>query len=450
MQHAPASFTTGSVTRHVMAMATTSALSLLALFVVDILTLVYVSMLHDQTLLAAAGLAKTLIFINGAFASGLILAAGAVVSARTARNDVHHVPRLVTHMLLMVLIVAGTIAALELATMAHLARWLGADIEVYREARTFIWIALPASVAVAAMQMCAQMLRAQGHIRLALMVVLSGALVLALADPLFIFALDLGLEGAGIAYLLSAVVSLVLGLVLVRRHVGLSTTLSLKLLRVHARLTLKMALPPMLANLAMPVGITYLMLVMVQQGTAALAGMAVIDRVLQLGYCVFFALPGALVPVMAQNLGAGRDERTRHAIVTARRLVLLYGFSLWLLLIVFGPAIGDYFELQGAGREMFLAFCRYGAGAWVLFGLDFVAQSVFLTTGHAWWIAVFGWLRGTAGTVPFVFAGAHWFGGSGALIGMWCGNGLVAAAAITVAAVQARRFFAARGIAAAG
>ena len=75
-----ARFTEGSVPRHVLAMACASALSLLSVFLVDILTLVYVSRLHDPSLLAAVGLGKTLQTVHGAFVSGVVIAAGAVLA----------------------------------------------------------------------------------------------------------------------------------------------------------------------------------------------------------------------------------------------------------------------------------------------------------------------------------------------------------------------------------
>ncbi len=56
-----------------MGTASTSGLSLFAVFLVDILTLVYVSMLHDPVLLAAVGIAKVMMFINMSLASGFIL-----------------------------------------------------------------------------------------------------------------------------------------------------------------------------------------------------------------------------------------------------------------------------------------------------------------------------------------------------------------------------------------
>jgi Na+-driven multidrug efflux pump len=272
------------------------------------------------------------------------------------------------------------------------------------------------------------------------MVLLAGSLTLAVADPLFIFVFNLGVIGAGLSYGLSALVALGVGLALLQRHIGLSARLNLKLLRLHAFRVSRIAVPAMLANLAMPVGITYLMITLARQGASALAGMAVVDRVLQLAYCAFFALPTALVPILAQNLGAGRTDRARQAIAFTGKLVVLYGVALWLALLVAGPGIADYFQLTDTGRGMFLAFSHFGAGLWIIFGLDFVAQSLFLTLGRAWWVPTFGWLRGTLGSIPFVYVGAHGYGGTGALVGMWSGNALVALLAIATAMGVARQY----------
>lgn len=106
--------------------------------------------------------------------------------------------------------------------------------------------------------------------------------------------------------------------------------------------------------------------------------------------------------------------------------------------------IADLYQLGDEARAVFMAFCLWGGGLWVLIGLDFVAIAVFITMNRSWWVAVFAWLRATAGTVPFVFAGTHWFGSSGALPGMFTGNALIALISITTASLTAKRFFTSR------
>lgn len=208
---------------------------------------------------------------------------------------------------------------------------LGIDAATYEAARFFIWLALPFAVLQAAMQMSAQILRTAGDSRRALWVVLSGAATLAVADPLLIFVLDLGLQGAALAYALSKLTSACLGLYWVRRHVGLAMSIKPALLRMHARRTFKIALPAMAANLATPVGLAYVVSSVAAYGTSALAAMAVLDRVLQFAYFAFFAQPSALAPVLGQNIGAHLDTRVHRTMVFARRLVVVYGLLIWAL-----------------------------------------------------------------------------------------------------------------------
>ena len=448
MAAASAIFTEGPVSRHVMVTASTSALSLFAVFLVGILTLVYVSMLHDPVLLAAVGIAKVMMFINMSLASGFIIAATAVLSARIGHRVTKSVARLCASLMLMILAVSGFAAVLQLVLMVPITHWLGAEAAVYEAARGFIWLALPATVLQAVMQMAAQVLRTAGDNRRALGVVLSGAATLAVADPFFIFGLGLGLEGAGLAFALSGCVSACLGVYWVRKRIGLTFSRNLKLLRNHAGRTFKLALPAMAANLATPVGLAYLVASLSAFGTSALAAMSVMDRVLQFSYCAFFALPGALAPILGQNIGAQRDDRVRQAIVFTRRLVVGYGLAVWLVLLVFSSTIADIYQLEGEVRTVFLNYCRLGGGLWVIIGLDFVAIAVFMTMNRSWLVAVFAWLRATLGTVPFVYVGAHWFGSSGAVPGMFAGNAVIASISIFVASLTAKRFFASRAQAA--
>ncbi|RMP69004.1 hypothetical protein ALQ18_04395 [Pseudomonas marginalis pv. marginalis] len=444
MASSRARFTEGSVSRHVVVMASTSALSLFAVFLVDILTLVYVSMLHAPQLLAAVGIAKVLIFMNGALANGLIIAAASVLSERIGHRASKAQSQLTASLMLWVVLVCALCAAVQLALLAPITHWLGAQAEVYDAARRFIWLTLPFSVLQSAMQMAAQMLRAAGHSQRALWLVLSGAGTLAVADPLLIFGLGLGLDGAGIAYALSALVSAGLGLCWVRRHIGMAASVSLKRLRVHGRRIFRVALPAMVANLATPVGLAYLVSSVSVYGTSALAAMAVLDRVMQFCFCAFFALPSALAPVLGQNIGARLDQRVSAAITFTRRLVVAYGVVIWAVLLASCAMIADFYGLQGEGRELFLAFCRIGAGLWVIIGLDFVAIAVFVTMRRAWLVAAFAWLRATVGTLPFVYGATHLFGSSGAMPGILTGNALVAVMSTFTASLAARRFFARR------
>ena len=70
-QTSPARFVTGSTMRHVVVMAGTGAVGLMAVFAVDLANLFYVSLLGDTAVAAAVGFAGTINFFHVAISIGM-------------------------------------------------------------------------------------------------------------------------------------------------------------------------------------------------------------------------------------------------------------------------------------------------------------------------------------------------------------------------------------------
>ncbi|MFH7456661.1 multidrug transporter MatE, partial [Pseudomonas syringae pv. tagetis] len=79
------------------------------------------------------------------------------------------------------------------------------------------------------------------------------------------------------------------------------------------------------------------------------------------------------------------------------------------------------------------AFCRWGGLLWTLIGLQCIATSIFLSVGRPKYVTLFGWLRASLGTEPFVWYGAQAFGSVGVILGQLLGNTEVAICACWVA-----------------
>ncbi|HDS1733107.1 TPA: multidrug transporter MatE [Pseudomonas putida] len=428
-----ATFTQGSLNHHVRVMAFTSGLSLLAIFLTDILTLAYVAMLHDEQLIAAVGIAKTLAFFNSSLVAGIVVAAGTMISRRVGQGRRASLPALVTHMLVLTGLVSAMVSVLQWHYLGFFARLIGINAPSSAVAGQFIGMTLVASVLMAITQAAAQALRAHGYSGRALAVVLSTAACLAIVDPILIFGLDLKLLGAGVSCLVAGIAGCLMGMYQLDTQVGLSLRLRWRLLRLYGARIARIALPFTFASLAAPVALTFTMAQLALFGISVMAGMAVMDRVLQITYCLYFALPSALVPILAQNLGAQRNARTRAALHSASQLVMVYGLLAWAVLFFAASWLGHAFELSGPGQILIGNLCRFGPGLWIVIGLDFIAISVFISRGQLGWIVFYAWLRASVGTLPFVAFGAAHFGASGVILGMWIGNALVALASIATA-----------------
>ncbi|HLM39844.1 MAG TPA: MATE family efflux transporter, partial [Microvirga sp.] len=79
-QAATPRFVTGSPMRHVLVMTGTATAGLIAIFVVDLVSLLYISWLRDPSLTAGVGLATVLMFLTVSINVGLMIPIGALVS----------------------------------------------------------------------------------------------------------------------------------------------------------------------------------------------------------------------------------------------------------------------------------------------------------------------------------------------------------------------------------
>ena len=80
-------FLEGSTLRHVIVMSFTSSIGLMAIFAVDLIDMLFISMLGEEALAAAAGYASALLFFTNSINIGLSIAAGALVAQALGRHE---------------------------------------------------------------------------------------------------------------------------------------------------------------------------------------------------------------------------------------------------------------------------------------------------------------------------------------------------------------------------
>ncbi|RVU16671.1 MATE family efflux transporter [Methylobacterium oryzihabitans] len=429
----PARFVEGPILRHVVVMAATGSVGLMAVFLVDFLSLLYVSWLGDPRLTAAVGFATIVQVFAVSITIGTMIAVGALVSRALGQGDVAGARRIAASSLVISGLAGGLSVVVLLAGLDPLLALIGSGPESAPAAARFLWIALPANVAMALGLGCSGVLRAVGDARRAMSVTLAGAAVTAVLDPLLIFGLGLGVEGAALAAAASRLAFAAVGwhgAVSVHRMVARPTWAAL---REDARPVLRIALPAVLTNLAPPVANAFLAHVVARYGTAAVAGNAVIDRLVPVAFGGLFALSGAVGPILGQNWGAGRFDRMRRTLRDAALVTGLYMLVVWAALALGRHAIARLFHLEGAGADLLAFFCLVGAAAWFFNGLLFVANAAFNNLDAPLLSTGFNWGRTTLGTMPFAWAGAQLGGPEGAVAGVAFGSLIFGTAAFAAA-----------------
>ena len=401
-------FVTGSLLRHIGVMAGTGAIGLVAIFAVDLVNLLYISMLGEQAIAAAVGFAGVVGFFHLSVFIGMLIGIAAVVSRAIGAQRMAEARGLATSSLVISAALALTMSALTWVFLAPILRLLGAEGRVLELAHGFLSITLPSTVLLGLGMACSALLRSVGDARRAMLVTLVPAIVTAVLDPLFIFYFGLGLDGAAIVLVLARVVMLGVGLHGAWRVQKLLAPLQTSRLRTDARTLFTVAGPAVLTNLATPVGAAFVTHSVAQFGASAVAGQATIERLVPVAFGLIYSLSGAVGPVLAQNLGARQFDRVREGLRASLGFMVGAVAVAWLLLAVLQGPLIQVFSLEGVAADMVHAFCSWIAASFFFMGALFVANAAFNNLGHPLWSTAFNWGRATLGTIPFAWWGAQY------------------------------------------
>lgn len=402
-------------------MTATGSIGLAAVFFVDVLNLFYISLLGQKELAAAVGYAGTLLFFLTSLAIGLSIAATALTSRALGRGDRMHAQQLAgASMLLMALFMTAAVM-LTFPFLEFLLSSLGATGETAELALRFTRIVLPSAIPLALGMCLGALLRSLGDARRAMFVTLGAGAISAVLDPVLIFALGWGLDGAAVATVLTRFAMLGIGLNALLRVHRLLVWPDMPVLRDTLRPFLAIGVPAVLTQVATPVGNAFVTAAIADFGDSAVAGWAVIVRLIPVAFVALFALSGSVGPILGQNLGARRHDRLRATVRDSLKVVLVYVMIVWVLLAMASGWIADAFGAAGEARALIVFFCVFVAGSFMFNGALFVANAAFNNLGFAFYSTALNWGRATLGVVPFIWLGAQWFGARGVMAGYGLG-----------------------------
>lgn len=414
---AQAKFLTGNLFVHVAVMALTSSIGLMAVFLVDFVDMIFISMLGRSELAAAVGYAGAILFFTASFGIGMGIAAGALVARALGANDPVLARERSTHALLYGLMFGIVFSIVVWSALPGLVAMLGAQGETAGLAIHFLQIVVPSVPFLMVGMMGSAILRAHGDARRAMMATIIGGIVNAVLDPILIFGLDLELTGAAIASFAARVV--IAGMAiwpLIKVYDALVRPHFKGMLRDLAPVV-AIAFPTILAQVATPVGQAYVTRVMADYGEDAVAGMAVVARLMPVAFAVVFALSGAVGPIIGQNYGAGDMARVRRGFTAAVFFVALVILSISAVLFVLRAPIADLFNATGITRDLIYLFCGPLSLAFFFPGVLFVANAVFNNLGQPFLSTVTNWGRNAVALIPLVWICAAIGDAPGVLVG---------------------------------
>ena len=227
---------------------------------------------------------------------------------------------------------------------------------------------------------------AQGFAKTGMLTVAIGAVCNIVLDPIFIFALHMGVKGAALATILSQCVSC---LWVVGFLCGKKTVLRIK--KENLRIKGSVVLPCMALGLApfimqsseSVIFVCFNSSLLRYGGDIAVGAMTILTSVMQFAMLPLQGLGQGAQPIISYNYGAKNPERVKKTFFLLLAVSLSYAAFLWALIMLFPQLFAGIFTPDPELKIFAARVMRIYCGAMVIFGIQTACQMTFISLGNA-------------------------------------------------------------------
>ena len=247
---------------------------------------------------------------------------------------------------------------------------------------------------------------AQGFAKVGMYTVLIGAAANIVLDPIFIFALGMGVRGAALATVLSQGLSCAWVLVFLCGKKAF-----LRLRRENLFVSPKLILPCVALGLATftmqasesVISVCFNASLLKYGGDIAVGAMTILTSVMQFAMLPLQGIGQGAQPITSYNFGAKNTDRVRETFHLLLKVCLIYSVSLWLLIELFPGLFARIFtpdaELIAFTARVLRIYC---AGLF-LFGIQIACQMTFVSIGSALCSIIVAVLRKFVLLLPLIY-----------------------------------------------
>ena len=362
--------------------------------------------------LTGVGVCLPVILIISAFAALMAMGGAPRASIQEGRGNIAESERIMGNSFTLLLLVSLLLTAVLQLFAEPLLLTFGASentigyaldyLRIYSLGTLFVQITLGMNAYITA----------QGFTSVSMKTVLIGAILNTILDPIFIFALDMGVRGAALATILSQAVSAIW----VLRFLTSSKT-KWRLRRKNLRPVPSVFLPCMALGLSpfimqsteSLIAVCFNSSLLKYGGDVAVGTMTVLTSIMQLAMMPLQGLSQGAQPIISYNFGSRSAQRVREAFRCLLTSCITYSMVLWLLVQLFPRTFVLIFNNNPELVNYAAWALRIYMGATGIFGIQIACQQTFIALGNAKTSLFLAVLRKIILLIPLIYILPHFF-----------------------------------------
>ena len=391
-------FSVGSVRRQIISLALPMTLAQLINLLYSIVDRMYLGRMADGGSLALTGVGLVIPIVSILMSvAGLCGTGGApLFSIARGRGDDEEAGKILGNSFALLVLLGAAMTIGVIVFQRPILYAFGTSDATYPYASQYLSIYMLGTLFVMISLGMNSFINAQGAAKRGMMTVALGAIVNIVLDPIFIFALNMGVRGAALATIIAQGCSAVWVLIYLT---GKSAVVKLRLeyLRLSARRVgqiVALGLSGFVMNLT-----NSLIQIICNKTLATYGGdlfigvMTVVNAVREIVFMPVQGINSGATPVMGYNYGAGEDNRLRTAIRFSMTLTVGYTFVVWVAIMLVPQLFAGLFSkeaelITAAVRSMRLYYAMS-----VFMALQMTSQGVFVALGKSKQAVFFSLLR---------------------------------------------------------
>lgn len=405
-------FTKGSMAESIVRLSLPMILAQLVNVLYNIVDRMYLGHMPGDGRLAltGVGVAFPIITIINAFANLCGSGGAPLCSIERGRGDEKKAEQIMGNSLTLLLLFGIILTITGYFVKTPLLYLFGASDETISYANAYMDVYLAGNIFVMLGLGMNPFVESQGFAKTGMLTVVIGAILNLILDPIFIFALNLGVRGAAAATILSQLVSAawVLGFLCSKKailHLRLST------LRPQGKLV-KEILGLGLSGFTMSVTNSLVQIfcnasLQFYGGDLYVGAMTIIYSVREVVQMPMQGFTQGAQPVLGYNYGAGANGRVKEGIRFIRRITLLYAAGIWAVLMLFPGTVVKLFNGEPELLEVSIISMRWHFVLFFFMVFQYVGQTVFVSLGKAKQAVFFSLFRKAILGVPLILLLPH-------------------------------------------
>ena len=340
-------FTTGTIARQLLLFSIPMLIGNLFQQMYSIVDMIVVGRYISGSALASVGVSMNMIMFIVATLIGLTTGASVVISQFFGAKQYDRLKKTVSVSIITLFGISVLLTVLGISLSPLLLRLLGTGEEIFDDALIYMRIVMAGMVFPVFYNMYTAYMRALGDSKRPLYFLIFTTILNIGLNLFFVLVLDMGVAGVAMATIISQMIAAVLCFVYAARSMPILYVKKLEFDFELFKLIFKYGTPAALQlSLTSFAQLTITRLIN-SFGAAAMAGITTAARIDQFAIMPVQNLSMAMSTFVAQNMGAGIEERARKGLHIATIYMLICSFFMSLVLVLFRYPLISLFLSQG-------------------------------------------------------------------------------------------------------